>query len=281
MSAAPAAAQPEHADDVRPAEEWPYRFDIIPLDELFVDERYQRPLSSYWKQVRDKFNPRQVGTFTVAPRGRKGYAVIDGQTRLNAMRAREELGLAIPPGAPCLVYDDLRRGEEAALFADLQTERKGMRSYDAFRARLVAGATAEGRKREPVQRALAVAKIATDLGFDLGVEETKDTLQSVGALLNIHKKGDDHLRDVLSIIAECFGTRNHQATSAEMLYGLSWFLLKQDQLDRDRLVDRLKVTEISTLKHRASGLREGKLPGSGTGRYVGQAIMNLYMARWQ
>jgi hypothetical protein len=68
--------------------DWPYRFEIIPLEELAVDSAYQRPLTSFWQTVRDRFNPALVGTLVVSERKNGSKWIIDGQTRWEAMRAR-------------------------------------------------------------------------------------------------------------------------------------------------------------------------------------------------
>lgn len=255
--------QVEVEPGVRPAHEWPYEFAVIPLEELFVDKRYQRPLTNFWKDVRDKWNPAMVGTLVVAERPNGKFAVIDGQTRMEAM---SELDL---PNAPCLVYHSLRREEEAQLFADLQTKRRGMRTYDRFRAQLVA--------KDP--DAKAIAKIATDIGFSLSVNEDRYTLKAIAALEKLYRKGEEHLEQVLEIIRDAWGTENKEAVSAELIAGVSWFLLQQERVDADRLVERLSEVTPGLIRHRASALREGKLPGSGSGLYTGQAIMNLYMSR--
>lgn len=252
-------------DSVRPAEEWSYYFEVIALDRLFVDKRYQRPLTNFWKDLRDDFRPAMVGTLVVGARKRGGgtFAVIDGQTRMEAM---QELGL---PNAPCLVYHGLTPQEEAELFADLQTKRRGMRTYDRFRAQLVA--------RRP--EAMDISRIVESEGFSLSAEEDNRTLKAIAALEKIYKRGPEHLHAVLTIISEAWGTDDRSATQAQMLEGISWVLLEQDRIDHERLVRRLREVEPSLLRHRASALREGKLPGYGSGMYVGQAILNLYMSR--
>jgi hypothetical protein len=244
-------------------QDWPYIFEVISLSELFIDKRYQRPLTNFWKDVRDNFNPAMVGTLVVAERPNGKYAVIDGQTRMEAM---QELKL---PNAPCLVYLNLRREQEAKLFADLQTKRRGMRTYDRFRAQLVA--------KDPDAR--AIARVATDIGFSLSVNEDRYTLKAIAALEKLYRKGEEHLAQVLEIIRDAWGTENVEAVSADMIAGVSWFLLHQERVDADRLVARLSEVTPGLIRHRASALREGKLPGSGSGLYTGQAIMNLYMSR--
>jgi hypothetical protein len=250
-------------EPVQMGADWPYDFEVIELEKLFVDKRYQRPLTSFWQTVRDEFNPAQVGTLVVAPRKHDRYAVIDGQTRVEAMR---ELGI---PAAPCLVYTELSHAQEAKLFADLQTKRRGMRSYDRFRAQLVA----------KDKRALAISQIVTAEGFALGVDEEPDTMRAIGALERLYKRAPEHLEQVLRIVRIAWGTDDVEARSAEIVRGLSWFLLNQDEVSEERLISRLSEVTPGLLRHRASALREGKLPGSGSGLYMGQAILNLYVSR--
>src|SRR4051812_2847028 len=137
------------------AQDWPYRFEVIPLDELGVDAAYQRPLTSFWVTVRDNFKPALVGTLVVSERKNGSKWIIDGQTRWSAMCDQPEGSLN---GAPCLVYEGLSKAQEADLFGELQTQRRGMRTYHRFRAQLVA------KKPE----ALGIAKVVKQAGFELG-----------------------------------------------------------------------------------------------------------------
>jgi hypothetical protein len=244
--------------------EWPYRFEISPLDDLSIDETYQRPLTTFWKEVSEGFNPALVGTLIVSERRNGSKVIIDGQTRWSAMRER---GLH---DAPCLIYEGLSKADEAALFSDLQTQRRGMRSYHRFRAQLVA--------RRPM--AVDIAKIVTELGFELGKEETPNTLRSIAALEALYKIDRDHLADVMEIIQQAWGTQDKLATSAELIRGIGFFLRNQENVDIDRLINRLQGVTPSMVKHRASALREGNpsLKG-GAQTYVAQAILGEYMRR--
>lgn len=266
------------ADDVRPEEEWPFYYDAIAFDDLFVDKAYQRPLSTFWRTVRHKFKPSRVGVLTVAPRPKDRYAVIDGQTRLKAMMELRAEGKLHLPSAPCLVYPDLSQPEEAKLFADLQTQRRGMRSYDAFRALLVAG-QGRGPHEPEVKRALSVSKITEKAGFSLSVDEDKHTMKAVQALVtlwNVDEKGD-HLARVLNVVAETWGTQDPEANSSAMLRGLSFVFNSQKKVDDGLLVERLSEVTPGFLKHRASSLREGRAYGGSAAHiYLGQAILNYY-----
>jgi hypothetical protein len=245
------------------AQDWPYRFEVIPLDELGVDAAYQRPLTSFWQTVRDNFKPALVGTLVVSERKNGSKWIIDGQTRWEAMRA---IGLS---NVPCLVYEGLTKQQEADLFGDLQTQRRGMRTYHRFRAQLVA------KKPE----AIGIAKVATDAGFELGVNESRDTLQSIAALERAYRVGPEHLADVLGIIHDVWGTEEKTAVAAQIIAGLSTFIRKQERLDYERLRDRLKDVTPQLLINRASQIREGAGPGTGAAGSVSQAILSEYMRK--
>lgn len=243
--------------------DWPYRFEIVPLDRLSVDATYQRPLTNFWKQVQEKFNPALVGTLIVSERKDDSLNVIDGQTRMVAMAA---LGIE---GAPCLIYTGLKRPEEADLFADLQTKRRGMRTYDRFRAQLVA--------KQPM--AVQISKIARDQGFQLDVIEESHTMKAIAALERAYKKAPEHLEDVLRIIRATWGTEDRDAKSGLIIGGLSTFLLTQSQVDEDRLIARLQDVTPKLILNRAAAIREGLQSGSGGAPSVAQAILSEYMRR--
>lgn len=242
--------------------EWPYRFEVVLVEDLHVDTAYQRPLTTFWQTVRDNFNPALVGTLIVSERKSGSKSIIDGQTRWTAMR---ELAL---PAAPCLIYEKLTKMDEARLFADLQTQRRAMRSYDRFRAELVA--------KRP--KALEIAKITTDAGFELGIVETPNTVRAIAAFEYLWKFDPDHLRDVLWVVKNTWGTEDRDALQASIVRGLSHFLRHQEGVDLDRLVDRLSAITPSMLIHRASALKEGGTVG-GAPTIMAEAIGNEYGRR--
>lgn len=244
---------------------WPFRFEVVALEDLSVDTTYQRPLTTFWRTVQEKFNPALVGTLIVSERKGGKKVIIDGQTRWTAM---VELRL---PDVPCLIYEGLSKTDEARLFAELQTQRRGMRSYDRFRAELVA--------KQP--RAMTLSKVATSYGFDLGVEETPTTLKAIAALEKTLKYGEEHLQDVLAVVRDAWtreGKTDPVATSAAIINGLSHFLRYQENIDLDRLVDRLSNVTPSMLIHRASALREGGITGGGA-TVMAEAILGEYGRR--
>jgi hypothetical protein len=242
---------------------WPYRFEIVPLEDLRVDESYQRPLTSFWREVSEDFNPALVGTLIVSERKNGSKVIIDGQTRWEAMRAREL------PGAPCLIYTGLNKAQEAQLFADLQTKRRGMRTYDRFRAQLVA--------KNPT--AMEISSIVEGRGFQLSVNETPDTLKAIAAIEHLYRISPEHLGEVLDLVREVWGVPagkgTHDGVSSAVLRGLSHFTREQERLDVDRLKARLRDVTPKLLINQAHQIREGS-PGLGIPGAVARAILQQY-----
>lgn len=254
---------------------WPYRFEMVPLGWLFVDGDYQRPLTTFVDKVEREYDPALVGTLIVSERARgpRGVkrpadpgqwgAVIDGQTRLEAMNRRGE------SAAPCLIYMGLSPQQEARLFAKFQTQRRGMATYLRFRAALVA--------KEP--EAIAIAAIVQRAGFELDVAETPDTVKSIAALEWTYRRDPQLLMDVMRIIAAAWpdpATENR--TMSDMVRGLAVFLTREQKVEIDRLTARLAATEPRTIRHRANALMEGSGGGSGSRPgYMADAILGIYM----
>jgi uncharacterized coiled-coil protein SlyX len=260
MAVADAPAKETQVDELY---QWPYRFEILPLDVLEVDDRYQRPLTNFWKTVSEGFNPALVGTLIVSERRNGNKHIIDGQTRWMAMKDR---GL---PGAPCLIYEGLTMQQEARLFADLQTQRRGMRTYDRFRAQLVA--------KEPL--AVGISRVVQEQGFDLSATETSYTMRAIAALERAYRVDPEHLADVLTVIRNVWGVENRDAVSAQIIAGLSSFLRTQERLDYDRLEKRLRDVTPKLIQNQASQIREGAGYGTGAAKSVSQAILNLYLRK--
>src|SRR5947209_20056743 len=101
---------------------YPFRFEILTPSQLTVDESYQRPLSHFVETIVENFDPALLQTLAVSER-RTTYTVIDGQTRLVALRRLGALEV------PCLIYTGLTKAQEAMLFARFPTERRGIRPY--------------------------------------------------------------------------------------------------------------------------------------------------------
>jgi hypothetical protein len=242
---------------------WPYRFELVPLNRLFIDGDYQRPLTSFANEVAANYDPAMVGTLIVSERGKKGFAVIDGQTRMAGMADNDE------PAAPCLVYSGLTREQEAELFADLQTKRRGMATYLRFRAALVA--------KRP--EAIAIAAIVQNAGFELDKDETPHTIKSIAALEHTYRRDPNLLSDVLDVIRDAWPDPDTEyRTGGDLIRGIARFLEREAKVDREKLVQRLAAVTPRMIRHRANALMEGGGGGSGNrAGFIADAILGIYM----
>lgn len=249
-----------------PAEQalkFPYRFEVLSLSRLIVDDAYQRPLTSFVDKIINKFDPALVGCLVVSGRQHGKYAVVDGQTRMEAMK---ELGMT---ECPCIVYTGLSQGEEASLFARLQKERRGIHSFHRFRAALVAG------EREPLE----IERITEDCGFTLGTD--KDELSSVAALEYAYRRSPEILERTLLVFQEAWGDEKIIPTG-DLIRGCAAFLAddKKNKIDDERLADRLANVTPESIRRRASALKEGTgYGGGGAVRHTRDAIANVYRTK--
>lgn len=241
---------------------WPYRFELLDVRSLFVDESYQRPLTSFAARIKQRFDPALVGTLVVSAREDGSFALVDGQTRAAAITALTETDTGVSGQVPCLVYEGLTRAQEADLFARLQSERRGMASYHRFRAALVAGDA----------EALDIERIATDAGYAIGVG-SKVNLSAVAALEKVYRRSPDTLRRVLAILRAAWSDRH--MPNGETLRGLG-YLLAYNKIDDRRLAVQLAAVTPEELKRRASALREGMGHGGGSDKYMAGALEGVY-----
>lgn len=244
--------------------QWPYSFEILDVSRLFVDETYQRPLTTLARKIENDFDPGLVGTLIVSDRGKGKYAIVDGQTRAAAILNLSSEDKA-PLGVPCLVYHGLTRADEASLFARLQLERRGIASAHRFRAAIVAG--------DP--EAIAIEEIAGDAGFPIG-PAGNGNLSAVAALEKVYRRGPDLLRRTLVILRAAWPD---VVPSGDVIRGLGLLLSQDTSIDDERLTDRLAAVPLDQVKRRALALSEGMGGGGSAEKYMARAIAAIYSAR--
>lgn len=268
---------------------WPYEFEVVAIDNMVIDEDYQRPLTSLAKEIAKDFEPALIGTVCLSKRepARKGgkvrYAVIDGQNRMVGAKSHTAV-------LPSIVYKDLTVEQEAALFSKFQLKRRGMTSASRFRAQVRAG----------IQPQLKINTIVEECGFFIEHNSSDPkALKAVAALEFLYqgtygRKGIDRedpqlIRDVLAVISQAWSGLPDTAKGKDMLKGLGWFLAREPgskkfqgerttPVQMDRLVARLAATTPSKLASRAQKLREAH-ETSMTGNapaYLAEAIFIYY-----
>lgn len=196
-----------------------FTVETLPADVLDVDPGVQRKLNeTRVKKLAAEFDESALGVFTVSARTsqlpdtdfKTRYVVLDGQTRLAALRAFAGTeGTKLP--VVCQVYHGLTRAEEAEIFLT-HNDRAPVRSIDKFRIALVAGE----------DWALRLNEIVTRHGFETGVNPPADRrFTAVSAALKIMNltDGEDALDRAFEFITRVWGHRVN-ACSAEAIDGL-------------------------------------------------------------
>jgi hypothetical protein len=119
-----------------------YVLQEIPANLLDIDPGVQRDLNpNRVKKIADNFNEHSLGVLVVSRRstgqvGKYRYVVLDGQTRLEAIRkvtGQDDTTM----GVMCQIYTNLSRREEAEIFLT-HNDRSAVRKIDRFRIALVA-----------------------------------------------------------------------------------------------------------------------------------------------
>lgn len=109
----------------------------IPANLLTVDPEVQRGVTeSRVNKIVERFSEGSLGILKVSERQPGVYAVLDGQTRLAAIRRLAGDEATVYP-LMCQVYLNLHRKEEARLFLE-SNDRTAVSSLDKFRLSLVA-----------------------------------------------------------------------------------------------------------------------------------------------
>lgn len=270
--------QKVHEIDTR---QLPFVYEIVKIDHLFTDE-YQRPLTNFADEIENDFDPALVGTIAASRRSKTKLAVIDGQTRVEAMR---RLGLA---EVAAIVYQDITPAQEAALFYKFQTKRRNMLSQNVFKAKVFA--------EEP--QAVAINKVVEEEGFFIGNPTNGNgSIPATGALQFVYqgtvsgKRGEKNedpqlLHDTLRVIKKAWPALPLNAKSRLMITGLGWFLARESdgtvrttEIDEERLVNRLSKTTPSDLARKAEMMREARGMSGKAPAYMAEAIDAQYRKR--
>jgi hypothetical protein len=182
-------ARAQARNGATPIEEWPYEYAVLPIDSLFVDPSYQREaLPAFIRRIMANFDPHLVGVLLASKRPDGRYALIDGQQRWTALKAKRY------KTAPCLVYN-VEPHEEAWLFAKFGRERRNLNSWATFRGFLAAG--------DP--HALAIKAAVEDAGLKIGKLRGENTIGAVAALEDVYKRNHPDGREALLWSLEFLG----------------------------------------------------------------------------
>jgi hypothetical protein len=214
--------------------EWPFTVELLPLEWLFADSRYQRdPIKPFIQQSVARFDPTLVGTLDVSMREPDRFAILDGLQRSEIVKQVDKRAVW------CSVYRGMGLNDEAEFFVSKNRERRNMHPFYALRARKVAGDSA----------ARAIFRTVDDIGFKLSSTNTKrsgEVIVAIGALEEVYgrtslARPNGSLQPALATIQEAFGGREG-ATEGSILRGFGRFYqaFYDDDISHKQLIEKLQ-----------------------------------------
>jgi hypothetical protein len=207
---------------------WPFTVELISLDDLIVDLRYQRPPQEVFvEKLIAEFDETLVGALDVAERKNGTHAILDGAQRYQACTKFKN-------AAWCAVYKGMSLADEAMFFYKKNRNRRSVHPFYQFRALLVTG------NRE----AMDINRIVESEDYKLGIGAGQENmLQAIRAVEDAYRMSSlarkQSLSPTLHVLRACFFGRK-QGKEGELIRGLGKFF----QSFGDEDVDMAWLTDI-------------------------------------
>lgn len=188
--------------------DWDGTFEMVdPRDINFDRTKYQR--DEHWPLISQIAEGPTWPAFVVVPCAKRDYAggslwAYDAQQRLLGVLSSDDP----PKFVPVVWWAVKSREEEAAIFIDVNVNRKSVSPLSKFKAYI--GAENSG--------ALLIARVAEECGFSIAANgDTVKAISSIGGLQKIvESSGEAGLRIALDAVAEAWSDET-LATSSSML----------------------------------------------------------------
>jgi hypothetical protein len=241
----------------------------IAINSLYIDHSYQRSTESKNSQNNLKY---MEGNFTWAHCGAlivsktdQGFAVLDGQHRLAAAKARGDI-----TEMPCMVITGHDFKEQVSSFVIINTKRVALNHIAKFHAAAAAG--------DP--DAVSIKAILDDCqieipksslgGGDTGPRQT----QAIGALaMLIRNYSEKQIKWALTIIPEAYGEKRRMMR-AMLIKALVEFISQNPDADRAAMISTLRTVEPADLEKDAQSYV--KISGGSTLAAMVQALERYY-----
>lgn len=211
-------------------------FAVVALDELHIDESYQRSLQNHVKVIARDWNPTKCDPLKINFREDGNFYVWDGQHRLEAARLRGIKYLL------CDITVGLTQSQEAELFGCQGVGIKKPDPYDIFKANVCAG--------EEIDTAI---KDMCDI-YDLVVNRNNKKAGNLSCLTlvrDIFKKGDEKYFDwVLELLHKARWNefpQSHCHRVVNSLYEIRKSSEEQNEFVQRKLITYLKKTNPDDL----------------------------------
>lgn len=221
-----AVGEAEAVDD-----EWPFEVELLELSDLLVDHTYQRPIEErFVVAMAEKFDETLVGVIDVSDRGNGDYAILDGQQRYETMK--------VVGKTTCFAatFTDMTIQDEAGFFFRKNRDRRSMKGYYGFRARLIAG--------DPT--AVAVEETVRTAGFGLGPKsDHTDVIGAIGSTERAWGQSSDVRRDCLTPALRTIGAAwrgRDDSLHGSVIEGFArfWKTYRDEEVDWPTLIGALQ-----------------------------------------
>lgn len=227
-------AQPNRKlSGIKPSEELGDRprFAWLPIDELVVDERYQRRITkdgnTLINRIVREFCWAKMQPLTVTgPDASGDYPVIDGQHRLEACRRHPKV-----TQAPCWIVPAPRIADQATTFVAVNKARIGVTRVNVFWASLAAGdEAAKWLKSVCDQAGVAIGRVGT------GIQPPKTTV-ALASLLRLRATGDAAIVRALALLVAAQPEAENAFRAATITSLTRLLALHEGRIDERRLAN--------------------------------------------
>lgn len=219
------------------------KFGSVLVSDLNIDPEAQRKLSSAWVKAHiDEFDVDQLGYIVVNRREDDKMYVVDGQHRVELMRA-------VGWGDQLIhaeMFSGLSQREEAELF-NARNDRRAVRKFDHFRIAATAGD----------EMACEIYAIVQSVGLTISDQQTDGSVAAVDKLEKIYngagitsvREGKNALSRTLAVIKSAWGNSSAGFNGA-LLHGIGLVQLRYNgAIDQKAL-----ATKLAPIKGGAPGL---------------------------
>jgi hypothetical protein len=217
----------------------------LSVHDLNIADAYQRAMIGHQiNRIAKRFDDDAFGSLLVGRRKDGTYWVVDGLQRLSAAR---KIGRN---RVPCRIFESEGPQHEAAVFRKVNKDRSNVNAVALFKALL-----AEGD-----EESIAIHDAVASLGLKIRVESGKGGVwpwvKCVRSVQRCYGRGgSSHLIETLRVLCECWGG-DDDALRGDIIDGMSLFLHKCEDIDRARLVKKLRTKSVADVLRFASGVRK-------------------------
>lgn len=245
-------------------------FGMILISDLHIDPEAQRALSPGWVKARiSKFDVEQLGYIVVNKRSNGMLYVVDGQHRVELMRAVGWGDQKIH--AEC--FSGLTQADEAALFI-ARNDRKAVSRYSKFRVAVTA--------KEPM--AMEIDKIVRAHGLVVSDQATDGHLCAVAALERVYngagiaspKEGPTALGKALKVTVQAWGKQT-SSVNGKVIEALGMVFLRYNgNIKEPELIKKLAPIPGGAPGLLGKGRSQQDTLGRPLNHSIASIVVNLY-----